>query len=61
MEYQPKLIRDNSRSNVPSGLLSNRNSISRKELPAAHQKQSEQEKSKDITKKDTKVLTEEEK
>lgn len=65
MEYQPKLIRDNSRSGIPTpavGSLTGRNSISRKEIPASQQKQTEQEKAKDITKKDTKVVvTEEEK
>ncbi len=67
MEYQPKLIRDNSRSGIPTpaaGSLTGRNSISRKEIPASHQKQREQEKGKDITKKDTKVavvVSEEEK
>ena len=65
MEYQPKLIRDNSRSGIPTpavGSLTGRNSISRKEIPASQQKQTEQEKGKDITKKDTKiVVTEEEK
>jgi hypothetical protein len=63
MEYQPKLIRDNSRSGFSApGSMTGRNSISRKEIPASHQKQTEQEKGKDITKKDTKVVvTEEEK
>jgi len=66
MEYQPKLIRDNSRSGIPTplaGSMTGRNSISRKEIPAGHQKQTEQEKGKDITKKDTKVavVSEEEK
>lgn len=37
MEYQPKLIRDNSRSNIPQpgGSFTGRNSISRKEIPEA--------------------------
>ena len=68
MEYQPKLIRDNSRSGISAaGSLTGRNSISRKEIPAPQQKQTEQEKGKEaITKKDTKavlvvVVSEEEK
>lgn len=66
MEYQPKLIRDNSRSNIPQpgGPLTSRSSISRKEIiPQAvnPNNKHEQEKSKDITKKDILVVSEEEK